>query len=455
MRMLLSEAARAVCGTLAGSDSEFTGVSTDSRTILKGDLFVALRGKRFDGHEFAASCLSTGAVAAMIDEHWVTGGRPGPWLIVADTRRALGALAAHWRSKFAIPVIAVTGSNGKTTVKEMLAAILRVAASSDDAVLATQGNLNNDIGLPKTLFRLDGAHDYAVLEMGMNHAGEIAYLTRLALPDVALINNAMPAHLDGLGSVEGVARAKGEIFLGLAKGGTAVINADDAYAGLWRELAAPYRILTFGLEQPSDVSASYRLEVDGSEIFLHTPQGDGKLRLALPGLHNVRNALAAAAAAQAVDVPLAAIIAGLQRYRGATGRLQQRRGYAGCTLIDDTYNANPASVCAAIDVLAACAGRRFLVLGDMGELGVQAAKLHRHVGAYALAAGLDGLLTFGELAHEYGGCHYDTPEALVNALRPKLAADATVLVKGSRFMHMERVVALLNEKCEIGGDDVA
>ncbi len=456
MRMLLDEAARAVGGTLVGRDGEFTGVCTDSRAIRPGELFVALRGERFDGHAFATACLRGGAAAAMVEERRMTGdGGPGPWIVVGDTRRALGALAAHWRGRFAIPVVAVTGSNGKTTVKEMLAAILRAAVGNEGAVLATQGNLNNDIGLPQTLFRLDAGHRYAVLEMGMNHAGEIAYLTRLARPDVALINNAMPAHLEGLGSVAGVARAKGEIFEGLVDGGTAVINADDAHARLWRQLAAPHRIVTFGLEQPADVSASYRLQADCSEILLRTPQGAAGLRLPAPGLHNVRNALAAAAAAQAMGVPLAMVVAGLQGYSGAGGRLQRKAGHAGCTLLDDTYNANPASVCAAIDVLAASPGRRYLVLGDMGELGAQAVPLHRETGTHARAAGLDGLFTLGELAREYGGRHFDTPEALAAALRPHLSADATVLVKGSRFMRMERVVALLGGENGKGGDHAA
>lgn len=455
MRMSLDEAAHAVGGTLIGADGEFTGVSTDSRAIRRGELFVALRGERFDGHEFAVDCLRGGAAAAMVDEGWATRGHPGPWITVADTRRALGALAAHWRDRFTPLIAAVTGSNGKTTVKEMLAAILRAAAGSEQAVLATEGNLNNDIGLPQTLFRLDAGHRYVVLEMGMNHAGEIDYLTRLARPDVALVNNAMPAHLEGLGSVEGVARAKGEIFAGLTGDGTAIINVDDAYAGLWRQLAAPHRILSFGLDRPADVSASYQLQADGSEILLRTPQGEAGLRLAAPGLHNVRNALAATAAALAMGVPLATVVAGLQHYHGAKGRLQRRHGHAGCTLLDDTYNANPASVRAAIDVLAACPGRRYLVLGDMGELGTQSVQLHREVGAYALAAGLDAVLTLGELAREYGGQHYDTPQALADALRPKLGPEATVLVKGSRFMRMERVVALLGEEENKGGDYAA
>ena len=445
MMMRLSEAAGVLHGKVVGEDVTFHAVSTDSRTVQAGDLFVALRGERFDGHAYVAECLQRGAAAALVSQP-VAGA--GSQLVVADTRVALGQLAAYWRSQFAIPLVAVTGSNGKTTVKEMLAAILRAAAGGDATVLATQGNLNNDIGLPMTLLKLRGQHRYAVAEMGMNHAGEIAYLTRLGKPDVALVNNALPAHLEGLGSVEGVARAKGEIFQGLGAGGTAIINADDAYAPLWRELAAPHRIQTFGLEQTADVSADYQLNADGSEVTLKTPQGSARLHLPAAGLHNVRNALAATAAALAMGVTLEAVVNGLQQFSGAKGRLQRKSGLQGCTVIDDTYNANPASMRAAIDVLAACPGKRVLVLGDMGELGADAELLHAEIGQYARAARLDGLLTLGEMSRAYAGERYDTPEQLADALRPQLDNTTTVLVKGSRFMRMERVVALITETQE-------
>lgn len=447
MMLRLSEAAIATGGRLVGADVAFDAVSSDSRAIQPHELFVALRGERFDGHDFAADCLQRGAAAAMVDTRWQLD-QAGPLLVVEDTRLALGDLASYWRGKFALPVAAVTGSNGKTTVKEMLAAILR-AASSDDAVLATQGNLNNDIGLPLTLFKLRASHRYAVIEMGMNHPGEISYLTRLAKPTVALINNALPAHLEGLGSVEAVAHAKGEIFEGLAADGTAIINADDQFAPLWQQLAAPRKVLTFGLEHAADVSANYRLHADASEMTLETPHGKIALRLSAPGVHNVRNALAASAAATAMGVPLSAIAAGLQQYGGVKGRLQRKPGKSGATIIDDTYNANPASMRAAIDVLQACPGKRVLVLGDMGELGDTAAEMHREIGTYAKAAGLERLLLLGELSQEMaagfgaGAWHFDTPEALAEVLGPQLTADTTVLVKGSRFMRMERVVALL------------
>lgn len=445
MMMRLSEAAGVLHGKVIGEDVAFHAVSTDSRTVQSGDLFVALRGERFDGHAYVAECLQRGAAAALVSQP-VAGA--GSQLVVADTRVALGQLAAYWRSQFAIPLVAVTGSNGKTTVKEMLAAILRAAAGGDAAVLATQGNLNNDIGLPMTLLKLRQQHRYAVAEMGMNHAGEIAYLTRLGRPDVALVNNALPAHLEGLGSVEGVARAKGEIFQGLVPDGTAIINADDAYAPLWRQLAAPHRIQTFGLEQAADVSADYQLNADGSEVTLKTPQGGARLHLPAAGLHNVRNALAAAAASLALGVSLEAVVNGLQQFSGAKGRLQRKSGLQGCTVIDDTYNANPASMRAAIDVLAACPGKRVLVLGDMGELGADAEQLHAEIGQYVRAARLDGLLTLGEMSRAYAGERYDTPEQLADALRPQLDNTTTVLVKGSRFMRMERVVALITETQE-------
>jgi UDP-N-acetylmuramoyl-tripeptide--D-alanyl-D-alanine ligase len=447
MMLRLSEAAQAVNGRVVGADVAFDAVSSDSRAIQSGDLFVALRGERFDGHDFVADCLQRGAVAALVDRQW-NAGAAGPLLVVEDTRLAMGTLASYWRGKFDIPVAAVTGSNGKTTVKEMLASILR-ENSAEDAVLATQGNLNNDIGLPLTLFKLQASHRYAVIEMGMNHPGEISYLTRLAKPSVALVNNALQAHLEGLGSVEAVAHAKGEIFEGLADDGTAIINADDKFASLWQQLAAPRKIMTFGLSAEADVSADYHLEADRSAITLKTPSGSVALRLPVPGLHNVRNALAASAAALAMGAPLSAIASGLQSYGGVKGRLQRKPGKQGATIIDDTYNANPASMRAAIDVLAACPDKRVLVLGDMGELGADAAKMHLEIGAYAKAAGLDTLLVLGELSRQMasafgsGAQHFETPEALAEALAQQLSADTTVLVKGSRFMRMERVVNLL------------
>lgn len=457
--MQLSEAAMATHGTVSGQDVPFTGVSTDSRTIVPGQLFVALRGESFDGHVYAKQCLEKGAAAVMLDERGTTQGL-APALIVADTRLGLGELAAHWRSKFTIPLTAITGSNGKTTVKEMLASILSAAAGGD-SVLSTQGNFNNDIGLPLTLFRLAGQHRYAVIEMGMNHEGEISYLTRLARPTVALVNNATAAHLGGLGSVEAVARAKGEIFEGLAEDGTAIINADDAFAAFWHKLAAPRKVLMFGLRNTADVSADYALAADSSTLKLHTPQGEIDCVLPVAGLHNVYNALAATAAALGMGVGLAVIAQGLAAFGGVKGRQQRKPGLNGALLIDDTYNANPASMKAAIDVLAARSGRRLLVLGDMGELGEDAASMHAEIGRYAKQAGIDALYTLGELSQGMAAAfgaeshHYDTPEMLAAELKSEMDKSVTVLVKGSRFMRMERVVNLIGAEQKEGDHNAA
>lgn len=453
MMMTLMEAVNAVGGRLLGADAPFASVTTDSRKIVQGALFVALKGERFDGHDYVAQCLEQGAVAAMVEERWIgsadTTGKS--LLVVQDTRLALGKLAAYWRSKFAIPTAAVTGSNGKTTVKEMLASILRAAAGSD-AVLATEGNLNNDIGLPLTLFKLSAQHRYAVIEMGMNHPGEIAYLTRLAKPTVALINNAQAAHLEGLGSVEAVARAKGEIFEGLASEGIAAINADDAFASFWKQLAATHKSATFGLEKPADVSADYRLEAESSDVTLKTPQGQITVKLAVPGVHNVRNAIAATTAALAMGVTLAQIAEGLNSFGGVKGRLQRKAGCCGAKVIDDTYNANPASMRAAIQVLAKAPGKKIFVMGDMGELGSDAPRLHMEIGEAAKAAGIDHLYALGELTRNaveaFGpqAVRFDSVETLWEKLKGELDADTTVLVKGSRFMRMERVVEKLLEQ---------
>ena len=450
--MRLSEAALATRGKVIGQDALFTSVGSDSRALTPGQLFVALRGEHFDGHTYAQSCLDQGAAAAMISTEQAN---LSAALLVQDTRLALGELAAHWRNKFSIPLAAITGSNGKTTVKEMLASILRAATGDDDSVLATQGNLNNDIGLPLTLLKLRAQHRYAVAEMGMNHAGEIRYLTRIGRPTVALVNNATIAHLGGLGTVEAVALAKGEIFEGLAADGIAVINVDDSFAPLWKLLAAPHPIMTFGLEQNSllgaDVSADYRLDADESEINIKTPLGTAEFHLPVAGVHNVRNALAAVTAALAMGISLAAITQGLAGFAGVKGRLQHKAGLNGARVIDDTYNANPASMKAAIDVLAAQTGKKLLVLGDMGELGSDAAQMHADIGSYAKLADIAELYALGDLSRETatafgsGAQYYDAPEALAAELMARMDANTVVLVKGSRFMRMERVVALITE----------
>jgi UDP-N-acetylmuramoyl-tripeptide--D-alanyl-D-alanine ligase len=467
--MRLSEAARALPAELRGEDRAFDAVGTDTRALSPQALFVALKGDRYDGHDFIAQAVQSRAAGALVQKSGLKIEDRGlsdllPLLIVDDTRTSLGTLAAYWRNKFDMPLVALTGSNGKTTVKEMLASILREACSArssildpQSCVLATRGNLNNDIGVPLTLLELNAGHQYAVIEMGMNHAGEIRNLARLAAPDVALINNAGTAHVEFLGSVEAVARAKGEIVEGLKPEGTAVINADDRHAGLWRELAGGRRVVDFGIERRAAVSATYQLRWLESEIVLKTPQGEARAVLKTPGLHNVRNALAASAAAVALKVPAPAIAKGLARFSGTKGRLQKKAGVHGATLIDDSYNANPDSARAAIAVLAQAPGKRLLVLGDMGELGPGAAEMHAEVGRCARESGVERLLTLGELsAHAArafgpGARHYTRIEDLLAEIENVLAPDVAVLVKGSRFMRMERVVkAFALEREEIG-----
>ncbi|MGE5522610.1 MAG: UDP-N-acetylmuramoyl-tripeptide--D-alanyl-D-alanine ligase [Rhodospirillaceae bacterium] len=457
--MTLAEAARALAAQLDGTDGPFDGVSTDTRTIRRGQLFVALHGERFDGHRFLADAAAAGAAGAIVArERLLAAADRSAWaslplIIVSDTRIALGKLAAHWRGRHEVPLIALTGSSGKTTVKEMLACVLRAAAGAsggagDEKVLATRGNLNNDIGVPLMLLELKPEHRYAVIEMGMNHAGEIRYLAQLATPDVALVTNAGRAHIEYLGSEEAIARAKGEIYEDLKEDATAVINADDAYAQMWRDLAGGRKTIEFGVNA-RDVSATYRLHPLTSDITLRMRNGDAQVRLGAPGLHNVRNALAAAAVGVALDIAPAVIAAGLETFAGVKGRLQRKSGPRGAVIIDDTYNANPDSVHAAIDVLAALPGKRILVLGDMGELGGHSAQLHSEVGAYARSAGIDELFLLGDLsvnaarAYGEGAHHCADADALVAAAASKLGRDVTVLVKGSRFMRMERVVEAL------------
>jgi UDP-N-acetylmuramoyl-tripeptide--D-alanyl-D-alanine ligase len=456
--MHLSEAAIATRGVVLGEDVLFHCVTHDSRGDLHGQLFIAMHGERVDGHDFAVDAINAGAAAAMVS-HRVDGLRSA--LLVEDTRVALGNLAAYWRSKFDLQLAAVTGSNGKTTVKEMLASILRSKAGGPDAVLATAGNLNNDIGMPLTLLRLRQHHRYAVVEMGMNHFGEIRYLTQISRPTVALVNNAGVAHLGELGSVDGIARAKGEIFEGLSAEGVAIVNADDVFAGLWKGIASGNKILTFGLDNPADVSATYELNAESSLLHLDTPLGRAEVRLPVAGRHNVCNALAATAAAVAMGADLDSVVAGLESFVSVKGRLQRKSGINGALVIDDTYNANPVSVRAAIDVLSAYPGEKLLVLGDMGELGGDAAQMHAEIGDYAKRSGIDSLYVLGELTNEAlkafgsGAYHFETPAALAQVLEKNMHNGSTVLVKGSRFMRMERVVDLITEKNQKGESDAA
>ncbi|MBI5040158.1 MAG: UDP-N-acetylmuramoyl-tripeptide--D-alanyl-D-alanine ligase [Gammaproteobacteria bacterium] len=447
--MRLSEAADLLRAKHAGMDVSFAGVSTDTRTLAADNLFFALVGPRFDGHEYLDQAQARGAAAAAVSRPVTT---QLPLLQVADTRLALGQLARHWRGRFTIPVVGVTGSNGKTTVKEMLASIL----GRNGAVLATKGNLNNDIGVPLTLAQLGAEHRSAVIELGANHAGEIAYLTQLAQPTVGLVTNAGPAHLEGFGSLEGVARAKGELFAGLDAQATAVINADDRFAPLWRELAGARRVLSFGVQMDADVRATYTALAHGTELRMQTPQGRVELLLSLPGRHNVLNALGATAAALAAGADLATIKDGLENLGGVSGRLQRKTRADGGLVLDDTYNANPASMRAAIDVLRELPGESWLVLGDMGELGDDAERLHAEIGEYARAAGLAGLFTLGTLSAQAGRAFgpkaqvFGELDALVAALRTQLHPDINLLVKGSRSAGMERVVVALTAAEQAG-----
>ena len=449
MMMDLLAAAQAMAATLVGegaaATTTFTAVSTDSRSVAAGELFIALRGENFDGHQFVAAAGERGAVAAVVaaDAAESLAGVGLPLLVVADTRLALGALAASWRSRFSLPLIAVTGSNGKTTTKEMIASILKAAFG--DEVLATPGNFNNDIGLPLTLLKLKSSHRAAIIEMGMNHPGEIAYLARIARPTVAVVTNAQRAHLAGMGSLESIAAEKGSLFEALDASATAVFSADDRWAELWRAQSAHCQVLNFSFERAAPVSGSCQVRGLENHLNLSLAGETIAVELAMPGAHNARNALSAAAVAVAAGIAPAAVRSGLNAFRGIKGRLQSRPGLNGSTLLDDTYNANPDSVRAGIDVLAATVGKTVMVLGDMGEIGEMTAQFHDEIGGYAKSQGVDRLFAFGEssalaaLNFGAGGQHFKKIEALIEALSSELTPGTTVLVKGSRFMRMERV----------------
>lgn len=441
IQMSLTRAARGMGTGYDGRDVTFRGCSTDSRTINAGELFIAIKGTRFDGHAFVAAAAQRGACAALVERNIST---DLPLLVVADTRKAMGSLARCWRQNFPVPLIAVTGSNGKTTVKEMLIRILEQKGS----VLATRGNLNNDIGVPLTLFGMDAEHWCAVLEMGANHPGEIAWLTNIAGPTVAVITQCAPAHLEGFGSIDGVARAKAEIYAGLGRHGVAVVNADDHYAQQWLAATRHLRQITFGLDPGAEVTA--RGLVTGptgeTDFTLCTPAGEIGISLSLPGRHNVMNALAAAACVTGLELDLEVIRSGLQSMGPVKGRLQRKTGFRQATVLDDTYNANPVSLNAALQVLRPLPGRHWLVLGDMGELGDATETLHAEAGLNARQSGVERLFAIGPLCRAavrtfgVGAEHFTDINLLVNEVRGELAADVTILVKGSRSMQMERVV---------------
>lgn len=446
-RWRLSELASCAGGRLLGEDCEFSGVSTDSRTAPAGALFAALHGPNFDGHDFAAAAVQRGAAAALV-------ARPlrleAPQVIVADPLAALSAFALAWRRRFHIPVIGVTGSNGKTTTKELIGAILAPLGPT----LVTRGNLNNHIGVPLTLLELTAEHRYAVIEMGANHQGEIAHLAGLAEPTVGVVTNAGAAHLEGFGSLAGVAQGKGELFAALPVEGVAVINADDAFAAQWREMRNAERVLTFGFEQPADFMAhKVRTHADESgfrtDFELVTPLGTTPATLHLAGLHNLRNALGAAAAACAVGAELEDIAAGLAAMKSVAGRLELKAALNGAFVVDDSYNANPSSLKAGLDAFRSFSGARWLVLGEMKELGESADELHAEVGRYARNAGVERLLAVGERARcavaafGSGAQWFPDLDSLIDAARSALKPGVAVLIKGSRANRLERVAAAL------------
>ena len=444
----LSELVPPLAGSQLGADASFSGVTTDSRAVSEGQLFVALKGERFDGHRFVASAGSAGASAALVSE---AVDADLPLLQVADTQVALGQLAALNRSGFTGTLVGITGSCGKTSVRNLLESIFSRVAPT----LATYGNLNNEIGMPLTLLELNPEHRYAVVEMGAGKPGDIAYLCQLAQPGISLLLNALPAHLETMGTVEDIAHTKGEILSGLGGRGTAIFPVDSEYTGLWRELAGTADCRTFGFSDAADVYATH-IEVggEGSLFTLHADGDSEVISLSLPGRHNVANALAAAAGALAAGVSLSQVAGGLAAATPVGGRLRQHQLPGGVTLIDDAYNANPASVRAAIDVLETITGRRILVLGAMAELGALSEAMHAEVGRYAAGHGIDALWATGDFcdaavaAFGEGGRLFENREELTAALKSLLAADDVVLVKGSRSAGMDAVVRALIEMGE-------
>jgi UDP-N-acetylmuramoyl-tripeptide--D-alanyl-D-alanine ligase len=459
-------AARAVAGQVVGAQVVFTRVSTDSRSTVPGDLFVALRGDHFDGHDFVPQALARGAAAALVSRSQAAA-LPGNLIAVDEPLSALGALAAHWRNHFDLPVAVVVGSNGKTTTKEMIAAVFR-AGAGNAAVAATPGNFNNAIGLPLAVLGLRAGHRLAVFEIGMNHRGETRALAAIARPTIAVVTNAQREHQEFMRTVDAVAAEHADAVLALPAGGTAIINADDPRAEIWREAArrAGAGVLDFALDHPAAVTARRLPQAEGSLLELSTPSGSARALLHAPGKSMADNALAAVATGLAAGIALAAIATGIDAFRPLAGRLALRVATGGAIVIDDSYNANPDSVRAAIDVLAARSGARWLVLGDMGEAGADGLAFHREIGAYARDAGLERLFACGALAAEAarafgrGAVHFPSTDAAAAAVvaaeranpAPKAAPDdLTVLVKGSRFMHMEKVVAALTGTPESEG----
>ncbi len=453
MKIQFAELAKIMGGVHVGDDVAIDNICTDTRNLQKGDLFFSLSGPNFDGHHFVDDAIKKGAIAAVVSKKT----EATTTIQVNDVKQALGDMAGYWRSQFSGPVVAITGSNGKTTVKEMISAIMMQCGRT----LSTQGNFNNDIGLPLTLLRLSPNEDqFAVIEMGANHVGEIAYLTHLTCPDVAVVTNVSDAHLEGFGSRDNIAQAKSEIFSGLREQGVAVVNADDPYIEVFKNKAASHKILTFGFAQNADVRAtsvkSFSYDSDptfGTHVTLETPIGKMQFDLPLPGHHNVMNALAATAACCALRFSVESIIQGLQSISAVIGRLEIKHGVHGIRLIDDTYNANPASFRAAIDVLACSNAYKIIVIGDMAELGEDTENLHRSVGVMAKKANIDALYAVGDsgkvTAQSFGsgGTCFAHQEELIlvlkNDIKIRNTEKITILVKGSRSSRMEKVINAL------------
>lgn len=446
------------------TDAMFHGLSIDTRTLKAGNLFIAIPGTRVDGHDYLDEAAQKGATCALVSRKVNSALTQ---IIVNDVVIALGKLAQTWRNQFALlPVVAITGSNGKTTLKAMITSILIAACrGNSEQVLSSLGTFNNHLGLPLTLARINQQHRYAVIEMGMNHFGEIAYLTKLTQPHVAVITNASASHLAGVGDIAGVARAKAEVFQGLSHQGTAILNRDDGFFSFWREQIGHRNLITFGLHEDADVRALIKQDPDANntnnanhinhtnkelhlsrKIHLQTQKGSMVVNMPLLGKHNVLNALAATAAALALDIDLLHIKTGLENLTPVPGRLQLHELENDVNIIDDTYNANPVSVRAAIDALTTFGGKKILVLGDMKELGEGAKMLHQTAGKEIRESGIDYLFTYGELsahaaqAFGEGGFHFCDQEKLINALKPLLCKQTTILIKGSRTTHMENVV---------------
>jgi UDP-N-acetylmuramoyl-tripeptide--D-alanyl-D-alanine ligase len=449
MKRTLSEAARTLGGQLLGDDRPYCSVSADSRTLLAGALFVALRGSKFDGTEFVGAAAARGAVGAIVDR--AVPAVPLPQIVVADGLRALQQFAQAWRAGFSIPMVAVGGSNGKTTAKDMTAAIL----ARRGACMATHGNLNNHIGVPLTLLRLEPLHLSAVIEMGANRLGDVAELVRLARPTVGLITNAGAEHLEGFGDLDGVARGEGEMVAGLGPTATAVINADDAYAGYWRAVSTAARLVTFGVHGRADFMAKNPVQAIehgefATRFMLECPLGERAITLKVGGAHNIANALGAASAANAAGASLDDIAAGLADFRAVSGRLQLKAGLRDSWIIDDSYNANPSSVRAGLEVLRSIPGTTWLVLADMAELGEHTSDSHAHTGSYARVCGVKRLFAFGpqssRAVETFGpGAEWFTDvDSLIRRLQAELSPGVTVLIKGSRMNRLERVVQALS-----------